>query len=130
MKASTRSLIKEARAVLEGTARTTTYEGCTHAPAWAYVNQLAHARPAQLAELAGQGWSEYRHDFHDASAFLAGELLARTDGSRSLAQAQRALIRLELDLLDGKYPPSAPPAALVGWVLHTLATSGYGRPGW
>jgi hypothetical protein len=88
---------------------------------------LAHADRAELVRLADQGWSQYRSKWADASAFLANELLARADAHRSLADVQRALVPLELDLLDGAYPPSVTPAMLVGWVSHTLLISGFGR---
>jgi hypothetical protein len=92
-----------------------------------YVNQLAHAERAELERLADHGWSQYRHKWNDACAYLAGELLARADEQGSLAEVQRALIPLELDLLDGAYPSSVSPTMLVGWVSHTLGLAGFGR---
>src|SRR5215471_13603989 len=94
-----RSVVKEARAVLDGAARTTTYERRPRVPAWVYVNQLAHAGRADLEQLADHGWSEYRHKWNDACAYLANELLARADEQGSLAEVQRSLVPLELDLL-------------------------------
>jgi hypothetical protein len=113
--------------VLDGTARTTTYARWPRVPAWAYVNQLAHAERAELVRLADHGWSQYRHKWDDAGAFLANELLARANAQQSLADIQRALIPLELDILDGACPPAPTPAMLVGWVCHTLAICGFGR---
>jgi hypothetical protein len=122
-----KSVVKEARAVLAGDARTTTYARWPRVPAWAYVNQLAHSERAELVRLADHGWSQYHRKWDDACAYLAGELLARADRGQSLADVQRALIPLELDLLDGAYPCSVSPAMLVGWVSYTLATAGFGH---
>jgi hypothetical protein len=113
--------------VLDGAARSTTYARWPRVPAWAYVNQLAHADRAELVRLADHGWSQYRHKWDDACAYLANELLARADGQRPLADVQRALIPLELDVLKGAYPSSVSPTMLVGWVSHTLAVAGFGR---
>jgi hypothetical protein len=122
-----KTVVKEARAVLDGHARTTTYGSWPRVPPWAYVNQLAHGERADLVRLADHGWSQYHRKWDDACAYLAGELLARADEGHSLTEAQRALIPLELDLLDGAYPCSVSPAMLVGWVSHALAVAGFGR---
>jgi hypothetical protein len=64
-----------------------------------------------------------------ACAILADEVLCRSSKTRTLADVQRTLIRLELDLLRRTDLLNLTPAALVAWVSQELATSGFSRPG-
>ena len=107
------AVVNEARAVLEGVARTTTYAGRRTPPAWVYVNELAHGDTATLARLADRGPALHPATWDHASAVLAGELLARAARTGTLADVQRALVPLELDLLGGACPPILAPARLV-----------------
>ena len=108
-------VVKEAQARLEGVARTTTYAGRRTAPAWVYVNQLAHADAATLAQLADRGPALHPATWDHASAVLAGELLTRVARTGTLAEVQRRLVPLELDLLGGAYPPALTPPNLCVW---------------
>ena len=112
-RANDSAVVNEAQAVLEGVARTTTYAGRRTPPAWVYVNQLAHADATTLAQLADRGPALLPATWDHASAVLAGELLTRVARTGTLADVQRRLVPLELDLLGGAYPPSLTSAQLV-----------------
>jgi hypothetical protein len=115
--------------MLDGSARVTTYAGETQVPVWVYLNLLAHADHATLVQLAHGGWSLYRSNWDHAAAILADEVLCRTTETRTLADAQRTLVRLELELLRRTDLVNLTPAALVAWVSEELTTSGFSRPG-
>ncbi len=122
------AVVDEARALLDGAARTTTYAGRRRPPAWVYVNQLAHADAATLARLAERGPALHPATWDYASAVLAGELLTRAARTGVLADLQRTLVPLELDLLGGACPPALTPAQLVRLASDALAASGASRP--
>jgi hypothetical protein len=121
-------VVKEARAVLDGTARNTTYLLSQRLPTWVYVNQLAHADRATLVGLV-KGVSVFHPATLDyACAQLAAELLALASGGRALADVQRALVPLELDLLGDAYSPGLSPATLMTLASRALAVAGFDRP--
>ena len=114
--------------MLEGVARTTTYAGRRTPPAWVYVNQLAHADSTTLARLAERRPVLHPATLDHASAVLAGELLTRAARTGAIADVQRRLVPLELDLLAEAYRPALTPAQLVCLVSDALAASGPSRP--
>jgi hypothetical protein len=122
------AILREAREILDGTARTSTYAGETGVPAWVYLNVLAHADHATLSQLAHGGWNLYRTNWDYACAILADEVLCRTTDTESLPAVQRTLVRLELDLLRRTDSLNLTPAGLVAWVSTELTTSGFSRP--
>ncbi len=122
------AVVNEARAVLEGVARTTTYAGRRVPPPWVYVNELAHADVATLLRLADRGPALHPASWDHASAVLAGELLTRAAKTGALEDVQKTLVPLELDLLGGTYPSALTPARLVRLVSEALAASGPSRP--
>jgi hypothetical protein len=122
------AILRDAQAMLDGTARTTTYAVEARVPAWVYLNVLAHADHAALVQLAHGGWNLNRSNWDHACAILADEVLCRTTKTRTLADVQRTLIRLELDLLGRTDLFNLTPVALVAWVSDELATSGFSRP--
>ena len=127
-RANNRAIVNEARALLEGVARTTTYASRRRPPDWVYVNELAHADAATLARLAARGPALHPSTWDYASAVLAGDVLTRAARTGGLAQVQRTLVALELDLLGGACPPALTPAKLVCLVSNALTTSWPSRP--
>jgi hypothetical protein len=119
--------VEEARALLDGTARITTYALASHPPAWVCVNQLVHADVTVLAHLAETGWTVHRSNWDNACAILAEEFLGRVKSTGRLADVQRAVLPVELDLLNGQHPQPMTPATLVSWVTDTLTSSGFTR---
>jgi hypothetical protein len=116
-------ILREAQAMLNGTARTTTYAGQAPVPVWVYLNVLAHADHATLVQLANGGWNLYRSNWDYACAILADEILSGANAT-TLSDVQRTLVRLELELLSRSDSLNLRPAALVAWVVEELATSG------
>src|SRR5437879_770645 len=95
------AVIEEAQALLQGTAAAASYAGRVKVPAWVGVNRLAHASPGELVEMAQSGCRRHRSSWDQACGFLAGEVLAAAPRPEAIAEVQRVLVDLELDLLDG-----------------------------
>jgi hypothetical protein len=123
------AIVREAQALLDGTVRTVSYPQWRRVPPWAYINQLAHADAGTLVRLAKDSATLPPTSWDSACAFLAGELLALASGGRELVEVQRALVPLELDLLDKIDPANLTPAMLVRRAFEALAAAGYGAPG-
>jgi hypothetical protein len=98
-------------------------QGCEpgDVPAWARINELAHADWDHLAGVADRTESTRRSAWDGAIRFLAAELLSAAASPAGLLQLQRSgLIPLELDMLTGG-PTLATPTELVQVVRHQLA---------
>ena len=106
------AVLVEATAIVEGTVSDLPTQGGP-APAWAWLNKLAHADWGQLADLA-ETPARRNGRWAAASAFLAGELRSYAQTAEGLLRLQRRdLIPLELRLLDGRTPRPVTPLELV-----------------
>jgi hypothetical protein len=121
-------VIEEARSLLNGGIRATTYEGRWDVPAWVWVNQLAHTDYAGLVVMAEGLDSRHHSRWDNACRFLAADLLVRGRGPAGVATLQRVLIHIELDWLDGTPSTIQTPNELVDVVCTALAASGFSRP--
>jgi hypothetical protein len=92
----------------------------------------AHAHPASRSTREGgvtgkhTQWllrSPARFVIGYACALLAGEVLAVASRGRALVDVQRALVPLELGLLDGAYSGDLSPGTLVRLVAEALGAA-------
>ncbi len=98
------------------------------APAWAWVNALAHGTREELATWAAEDPTPEPGGVSEATAwrmlmsFLADDLLTRADsGPATLADLQRSrLIPLELDLLRGLERPGPDAGRLATLVMSAV----------
>jgi hypothetical protein len=120
-------IVQEAQAVLNGTVQTA-YADWQRRPSWVYVNQLAHADAVTLRRLADSEKSLHPATWGYACAVLAAQVLALASGRRTLVDVQRALVPLEIDLLDHVYPPDLTPGQLVRLATQALASAGFSLP--
>lgn len=94
-------------------------------PVWAWVNLLAHGTETDLrAAAAPRPPAEPITDWERARGFLAGEVLAATDGSGGVSGLggvqQSALVPLELDLAADPSVERWRPGQMVAAVLAAL----------
>jgi hypothetical protein len=120
-------VIEEARALLQGAAPAATSAGRVKVPAWVGVNRLAHASPAELVEMAQSGCRHRGSSWDQACGFLAGEVLAAASRPEAIAEVQRVLVGLELELLDGGRA-AVSPAELVRVVCAAVRSHRFGPP--
>ena len=114
------AIVQEAQTVLSGAVGTSAYACWQRRPAWVYVNEFAHADAATLEKLAKSRAHLHPATWDYARSVLAGEVLALASRGRGLVEVQRALVRLELELLDHPYSGVLTPENLVSLVTHTL----------
>ncbi len=114
------AIVQEAQAVLSGAVGTSAYVCWQRRPAWVYVNEFAHADGPSLEKLAKSRAHLHPATWDYARSVLAGEVLALASRGRGLVEVQRALVRLELELLDHPYSGALTPDNLVSLVTHAL----------
>ncbi len=113
-------IVQEARTMLSGAVGTKAYLCWQRRPAWVYVNEFAHADGPTLERLAKSRAHLHPATWDYARSVLAGEVLTLASQGRGLIEVQRALVRLELELLDHPYSGVLTPDNLVSLVTHTL----------
>jgi hypothetical protein len=118
------ALVEQAQALLSGTFGTIVYANWQRRPAWVYVNQLAHADASTLDRLAQRQTTSHPASWTYACALLAGEVLELAATGRGLTEVQRALVPLELELLDNVHSDDLTPAVLVRLATQALAAAG------
>ena len=114
------AIVQEAQTVLSGAVGTSAYACWQRRPAWVYVNEFAHADAATLEKLAKSRAHLHPATWDYSRSVLAGEVLALASGGRGLLEVQRALVRLELELLDRPYSGVLTPENLASLVTHAL----------
>jgi hypothetical protein len=118
-----RAVVEQAQALLSGTVGTTGYGYWPRRPPWVYVNELAHADAATLGRLAQTQTMCHPASWIYARALLAREVLKMASEGRGLVEVQRALVPLELELLDGVYSTDLTTGMLVRLVTEALGTA-------
>lgn len=114
------AIVQEAQTVLNGTVGTSTFACWQRRPAWVYVNEFAHADRPTLEKLAKSRPHLHPATWAYARSVLAGEVLALASRGRGLVEVQRALVLLELELLDHPYSGVLTPDNLVSLVTQAL----------
>jgi hypothetical protein len=114
------AIVQEAQTVLNGTVGTSTFACWQRRPAWVYVNEFAHADRPTLEKLAKRRPHLHPATWDYARSVLAGDLLALASRGRGLVEVQRALVVLELELLDHPYSGVLTPDNLVSLVTQAL----------
>lgn len=117
------AVVQQAQALLSGTVGTA-YACWQRRPPWVYINELAHADAATLSRLAQNQTVSHPASWIYARALLAGEVLKLASGGRGLVEVQRALVPLELELLDNVYADDVTPGMLVRLADQALTAAG------
>lgn len=117
---ATRSVVKEAAALLDGQIADR-YAPYDRIPAWAPVNALAHSNRDRLDQMIHCRAAGHPGSWSAAIGRLAGLILYSVDDDAQLARLQRdALIPLELGLLDRSVPAPRTPSRLAKLVSDTI----------
>ena len=113
--------LREAQAILSGRAIEWFEEQHTRVPAWAWVNQLAHATPVRLRQLVTIGHYAHPSSWDCALGASAAEVVTAGASPAGILRLQReALLPLELDLLAGTAAPPAKPSQLTVLIRRIL----------
>jgi hypothetical protein len=91
------------------------------APAWAYLNQLAHSNVEDLVRLARRCHDDRSSVWDETVSYLAAELLGFDGRPEAIVNIQReVLIPIELDVLAGRKDSLGAPPEFVSVVLRAL----------
>jgi hypothetical protein len=113
--------LEEATAVLNGR-MVHRYGPGESVPAWARINELAHADWDDLTHLCDPTTPTSRSAWDGAVRYLAAEVVSAAGSPAGLRELQRSrLIPLELDMLAARGQTAATPTEFVQLVRHELS---------